>query len=136
MHPSLADHLREMKEQNLFDLESRKGKAPGGYNYPLAETKAPFIFMNAAGTLRDLVTMVHEAGHAVHTFAVKDLEHTFYTSPGSEMNEVASMAMELMSMEHRDVFFPNVQDLMRAKINHLEDILIVLPWIATIDAFQ
>jgi oligoendopeptidase F len=63
-----------MKDNNLFDVESRKGKAPGGYNYPLSETGAPFIFMNSANTFRDLTTMVHEGGHAVHTFLTADLE--------------------------------------------------------------
>ena len=57
-----------MREMGRLDVESRKGKAPGGYNCPLAETGAPFIFMNAAGTLDDVTTMVHESGHAVHSF--------------------------------------------------------------------
>jgi oligoendopeptidase F len=69
----LGERLEIMKDNNLFDVESRKGKAPGGYNYPLSETGAPFIFMNSANTFRDLTTMVHEGGHAVHTFLTADL---------------------------------------------------------------
>src|SRR3546814_730229 len=68
LDPYFGQCLRTMKERGLLDLESRKGKAPGGYNYPLSETGMPFIFMNAADSMRDLTTMVHEGGHAVHTF--------------------------------------------------------------------
>ena len=57
-----------------LDLESRKGKAPGGYNYPLAEIGVPFIFMNATSTLRDMITILHEGGHAIHSFVTRDLE--------------------------------------------------------------
>jgi len=74
LDPYIGERLKIMKENNLFDVESRKGKAPGGYNYPLSETGAPFIFMNSANTFRDLTTMVHEGGHAVHTFISADLE--------------------------------------------------------------
>ena len=57
-----------MNAMKHLDLESRKGKAPGGYNCPLAESGAPFIFMNAAGQMHDVTTMVHEGGHAVQSF--------------------------------------------------------------------
>ena len=76
LNPFFADCLQKMQELKRFDLDSRKGKAPGGYNMPLAETGAPFIFMNAAGTLDDVTTMVHEGGHAVHSFLTHNLELT------------------------------------------------------------
>ncbi|HMO31369.1 MAG TPA: M3 family oligoendopeptidase [Lacibacter sp.] len=136
LHPFFADCLLKMQEMNRFDLDSRKGKAPGGYNMPLAETGAPFIFMNAAGTLDDVTTMVHEGGHAVHSFLTHGLELTGFKEYGSEIAEVASMAMELFSMEHWEVFFPDVDELRRARFRQLERVLTVLPWIARIDAFQ
>ncbi len=134
--PKLADYIRIMRKMGHFDVESRKGKAPGGYNYPLEEIGVPFIFMNATSSLRDVVTMVHEGGHAIHSFEVRDLPINAYRNPTSEVAELASMSMELISMEHWDVFFENEEDLKRAKIEHLEDILEVLPWIATVDKFQ
>jgi oligoendopeptidase F len=119
-----------------FDLDSRKGKAPGGYNMPLAETGAPFIFMNAAGTLDDVTTMVHEGGHAIHSFLTHNLELTGFKEYGAEIAEVASMAMELFSMEHWNIFFADAEELRRAKFKQLERVLTILPWIARIDAFQ
>ena len=128
--------LRKMKNIGHLDLESRKGKAPGGYNCPLAETGAPFIFMNAAGQLDDVTTMVHEGGHAVHSFLTHDLELNGFKDYPTEIAEVASMAMELFSMDHWHVFFDNEEELLRAKEQQLERVITIFPWIATIDKFQ
>ncbi|WCT13936.1 M3 family oligoendopeptidase [Mucilaginibacter jinjuensis] len=132
----LGERLEIMKENNLFDVESRKGKAPGGYNYPLAETGAPFIFMNSANTFRDLTTMVHEGGHAVHTFLTADLELNDFKHCPSEVAELASMSMELISMDNWDVFFSNPEELKRAKRDQLIDVIKTLPWVAVVDQFQ
>jgi oligoendopeptidase F len=131
-----ATCLRIMKAMHHLDLDSRKGKAPGGYNYPLYETGVPFIFMNAVGSLNDVVTMVHEGGHAVHSFLTKDLSLTEFKNLPSEVAELASMSMELISMEHWGEFFTDTDDLKRAKRQQLEKILSVLPWIALVDKFQ
>lgn len=132
----LGDDLRIMRAMGHLDLESRKGKAPGGYNYPLEEIGVPFIFMNATSSLRDLVTMVHEGGHAVHSFLTRDLPLKAFRNPPMEVAELASMSMELLSMDHWDVFFENPDELRRAKRQHLESIIETLPWVATIDKFQ
>ncbi len=132
----LGSKLATMKANNLFDVESRKGKAPGGYNYPLAETGAPFIFMNSANSLRDLTTMVHEGGHAIHTFLTANLELNDFKHCPSEVAELASMSMELISMDNWDVYFDNEEDLKRAKKEQLADVLKTLPWVAVIDQFQ
>lgn len=136
LNPFFADCLVKMKEMGRFDLDSRKGKAPGGYNCPLEETGAPFIFMNAAGQMHDVTTMVHEGGHAVHSFLAHELPLTAFKQYPMEVAEVASMAMELMSMEYWDVFFDNEEDLRRAKEHQLERVITIFPWIATIDKFQ
>jgi oligoendopeptidase F len=125
-----------MKEMGHLDLDSRIGKAPGGFNYPLYEIGVPFIYMNAAGTLRDLVTMVHEGGHAIHSFLSRDLELTEFKSVPSEVAELASMGMELISMDYWDEFFTNEDDLKRAKKEQLEKVIGTLPWVAAIDKFQ
>ncbi|WP_420146976.1 M3 family oligoendopeptidase [Spirosoma sp.] len=132
----LGDDLRIMRAMGHLDLESRKGKAPGGYNYPLEEVGVPFIFMNATSSLRDLVTMVHEGGHAVHSFLTRDLPLKAFRNPPMEVAELASMSMELLSMDHWDVFFEDPHELRRAKLQHLESIIETLPWVATIDKFQ
>ncbi|MBL7870436.1 MAG: M3 family oligoendopeptidase [Cyclobacteriaceae bacterium] len=134
--PYLGQCLSIMKEMGHLDLESRKGKAPGGYNYPLAEIGVPFIFMNATSTLRDMTTIMHEGGHAVHNFLTKELALADFKSPPMEVAELASMSMELISMDEWDIFFPNAEDLKRAKREQLEDIIETLPWVATIDQFQ
>jgi oligoendopeptidase F len=133
---SYGEYLEIMKQMGHLDLESRKGKAPGGYNYPLYETGVPFIFMNSVGLLRDLVTMVHEGGHAIHSFVTRDLEITDFKSTPSEVAELASMSMELISMEHWDVIFNNKEDLRRAKKEQLLKILSTLLWVAAVDKFQ
>lgn len=136
INPKLANYIKIMRAMGHFDVESRKGKAMGGYNYPLEEIGVPFIFMNATNTLRDLVTMVHEGGHAIHSFEVREMPINAFRNPPMEVAELASMAMELISMEHWDLFFNNEEDLKRAKKEHLESTLSGLPWIATIDKFQ
>lgn len=134
--PKLGQMLATMKVNNLFDVESRKGKAPGGYNYPLAETGAPFIFMNSANSLRDLTTMVHEGGHAIHTFLTAHLELNDFKHCPSEVAELASMSMELISMDNWHIYFDNEEELLRAKREQLQDVLKTLPWVAVIDQFQ
>lgn len=136
VEPQFAENLKIMAEKGFLDLESRIGKAPGGYNYPLAESGIPFIFMNAAGSLRDVETMVHESGHAMHSFLSESLKLNAFKNAPMEVAEVASMAMELISMEGWDAFLTNPEDLKRAKIEQLEGVISTLPWIATIDAYQ
>ncbi|MCW3121500.1 MAG: oligoendopeptidase [Flavipsychrobacter sp.] len=128
--------LQTMQQMHRLDLESRKGKAPGGYNCPLAETGVPFIFMNAAGTMGDVITMMHEGGHAVHSFLSHDLALSSFKEYPMEIAELASMSMELFSMEHWDTFFKDDAELKRAQLEEMERIITVLPWIATIDKFQ
>ena len=134
--PFFAACLRKMNELKHFDLESRKGKAPGGYNCPLAESGAPFIFMNAAGQMSDVTTMVHEGGHAVHSFLSHQLSLSAFKEYPMEIAEVASMAMELFSMQHWQPFFEKESDLNRAIEHQLERTITIFPWIAIIDKFQ
>lgn len=136
IHPYFSECIRVMNEMGHLDLESKDGKAPGGYNYPLYETGVPFIFMNAVGSQRDLVTMVHEGGHAIHSFLTRDLELTAFKGLPSEVAELASMSMELISMDAWDEFYPDKEELKRAKHDQLEKIISILPWIATVDKFQ
>lgn len=136
LRPLFADCLITMKKMGHLDLESRKGKAPGGYNCPLAESGAPFIFMNAAGQMHDVTTMVHEGGHAIHSFLAHPLRLSAFKEYPMEIAEVASMSMELFSMDYWHSFFDKEEELLRAKEHQLERVITIFPWIAIIDKFQ
>ena len=130
---------RGTQDNSCLDLDSRKGKAPGGYQYMLEQSRRPFIFMNAAGRSSDVETMVHEAGHAFHSMLAGDEPLLRYRSAPIEFCEVASMSMELLTMKHwggDGGYYPNPQDHHRAMRQHLEGVIKILPWIMTIDAFQ
>jgi oligoendopeptidase F len=132
----LAAGFRLMQDQRLLDLDNRKGKAPGGYQSTLAEARLPFIFMNAVGLQRDVETILHEAGHAFHALAARDEDLLPYrNSPPIEFCEVASMSMELLGAEYLEEFYAPAEA-NRARRTHLEGIVSVLAWIATVDAFQ
>ncbi len=136
LNKSLGNYLSVMHDKGYLDLDSRKGKAPGGYNYPLDEIGIPFIFMNASGKFRDMVTMMHEGGHAIHSFLARGLPLSVFKHTPSEVSELASMSMELLSMGKWDIFFDNPKELVRAQLEQLESIVDSLPWIATVDKFQ
>ncbi|MFN0131342.1 MAG: M3 family oligoendopeptidase [Phycisphaerales bacterium] len=126
-------------EGACLDLDTRKGKAPGGYQAMRDRSRKPFIFMNAAGLHRDVETMVHEAGHAFHSLLCLDEPLLHYRHAPLEFCEVASMSMELLTMPHwkaTDGFYPAQTDADRARRKQVEGSVSLLPWIATIDAFQ
>jgi len=131
----LAGGFRQMQDLKLLDLDNRKGKAPGGYQSTLAESRLPFIFMNAVGLQRDVETILHEAGHAFHALATRDEDLYPYRSAPIEFCEVASMSMELLGNEFIEEFYSS-EDSKRARRVHLEGVVGVFPWIATVDAFQ
>ncbi len=131
----LASGFGRMQELNLLDLANRKGKAPGGYQSTLAEARLPFIFMNAVGLQRDVETLLHEAGHAFHALATRSEDLYAYRNPPIEFCEVASMSMELLGSRFIEQFYSSA-DAARARRAHLENVLNILPWIATVDAFQ
>jgi oligoendopeptidase F len=131
----LADGFKQMGDLHLLDLDNRKGKAPGGYQSTLSEARVPFIFMNAIGLQRDVETILHEAGHAFHALARREEDLYPYRSAPIEFCEVASMSMELLGNEFLEEFY-STADANRARRVHLEGVVGVFPWIATVDAFQ
>jgi oligoendopeptidase F len=135
MDSELARMFDSMRGGGCLDLDSRKGKAPGGYQYQRQLSRVPFIFMNAAGMHRDLTTMVHEAGHAFHSLLSKDDPILAYRGSPMEFAEVASMSQELLTLPYLEEFF-STADAERARRELLEGVISMLPWIAQIDAFQ
>ena len=131
----LGSGFQKMQDLRLLDLDNHKGKAPGGYQSTLSEARVPFIFMNAVGLQRDVETILHEAGHAFHALASRDEDLYAYRSAPIEFCEVASMSMELLGNEFIEEFY-SAADANRARRVHLEGIVGIFPWIATVDAFQ
>ena len=136
LHPGMGDKIDQMRQLGHLDLDSRQGKAPGGYNHPLEETGVPFIFMNSVGLHSNLITMIHEGGHAVHSFLKRDQSLLEYRQTPSEVSELASMAMELLALPHLDRFYPDQRDRDLAVYQQFSRALELLPWVATVDAFQ
>ncbi len=138
LSPRLAQDYATLRMGRHLDLESRPGKQAGGFQCSLTASGEPFIFMNAAGVHRDVTTMLHEAGHAFHfVWAYRREPRLHFRGSGPmEFNEVASMSLELLTADHLDVFYPDRADADRARREHLEQVITLLPWIATIDAFQ
>ncbi len=136
--PALGREFRDMATHELLDLDSREGKAPGGYCTTLHHRGKPFIFMNAVGVPDDVSTLVHEAGHCFHAYASRDLPFIWQRGTGMEAAELASMSMELLASPYlaRPDGFYAPDDVRHAWIEHLEDLLISLPHIASVDAFQ
>lgn len=137
INPSLAADFDQLRGGGQLDLASRKGKQPGGYQSALEESKQPFIFMNAIGLQGDVRTLLHEGGHAFHyQWAAAREPLVFLRASPIEFAEVASMSMELLGMEHFDVFYGEGEDNRRARREQLEGTVPILAWIATIDRFQ
>jgi len=133
--PQLGAQFQEMTGLGLLDLDSRKGKAPGGYQNTLAEARKPFIFMNSVGMDADVRTLLHEGGHAFHALASAAEPLYAYRHAPMEFCEVASMSMELLGNEYLEEFY-SLEDARRSIETHLEQIIHILAWVATIDAFQ
>ncbi len=137
MSPQLAADFETLRTNKNLDLESRKGKQPGGYQCNLEESGQPFIFMNAAGLQRDVETLLHEGGHAFHFLAAAANEPlTFLRQAPMEFCEVASMSMEALAADHYDIFYDNPDECARAKRAYLEGVIRFFPWMAIIDQFQ
>lgn len=134
VEPELGSIFNTLREQGLLDLGSRKGKAPGGYQTTFYERRVPFIFMNAVGTESDVRTLLHEGGHAFHTWACRNEPLLPYRSAPIEFAEVASMGMECLALPHIDVFYSDDAD--RARKTFFERIVMFFPFMARIDALQ
>ena len=135
VHPDLGEQFALMRREGWLDLDSRKGKAPGGYQANFEAARRPFIFMNAVGVHGDVLTLMHEAGHAFHALAARHDPLVDYRSSPIEFAEVASMSMELLTLDHLEAFY-TADELARVRRRQLERCVTILPWVAIIDAFQ
>jgi oligoendopeptidase F len=136
--PEFGAQFRAMARQHLLDLESRHGKAPGGYCMTLHHRGMPFIFMNAVGVPNDVSTLVHEAGHCFHAIESHRLPLLWQRSTGMEAAELASMSMELLAAPFlaRPTGYYEPSDARHALVEQLEEMLQSIAHIASVDEFQ
>ena len=134
----LGTQFETMRQEDLLDLASRKGKAPGAYCTTFMAAQRPFIFMNAVGIHDDILTLVHEGGHAFNAFESRQLP--FHAQePPLEFAEVASMSMEYLSAPYlaaEQGGFYSLADAARARVEHLEVAVRFWPYMAVVDSFQ
>jgi len=135
MNPEFADFFKIMQQKGLLDLANRKGKAPGGYQSGLEEQRLPFIFMNAVGSHKDLMTLFHECGHSWHEFYTRNLNLSETRHAPMEFCEVASMSMERAGLQYLEAFYSK-SDQARAIAQEEEEVLRLLIWVALVDNFQ
>jgi oligoendopeptidase F len=135
VHPDFAKMFDYIRKKDYLDLDSRKGKAPGGYQTVFEVERVPFIFSNSAGLHGDVETLLHEGGHSFHSIQCRHLEPRFNRDYPTEFAEVASMGMELLGQPYLEEFYPK-KEADRARAHHLEGLLSTYAWVATIDAFQ
>jgi oligoendopeptidase F len=132
--PRLGERFASIRD--YMDLDSRDGKAPGGYQTTYEEKRRPFIFTNAAGVHSDVITLLHEGGHAFHTLECRTNPFIWYRHASMEFSEVASMTQELFAQKQLDIFYGDKVNADRARLEQLERVVDIFPWVATVDAFQ
>jgi oligoendopeptidase F len=137
--PQLGGYFDTMLRENLMDLENRKNKAPGAYSTSYASIRRPFIFANFVGIQDDVQTLLHESGHSFHDFEASHLPYLQQATYPMEFAEVASMGMELLAQPYLEADqggFYTPADANRARIEHLEELILFWPYMAVVDSFQ
>jgi oligoendopeptidase F len=137
--PVLGGYFDSLVADGLTDLENRKNKAPGAYCTSYTSIRKPFVFVNAVGSQDDVMTTLHESGHSFHIFETAKIPYVHQLSVPMEFAEVASMGMELLAspfLTHAFGGFYNETDAARARIEHLEGMILFWPFMAVVDAFQ
>jgi oligoendopeptidase F len=139
LSPDFAQMFATMRGKNL-DLDSRKGKGPGGFCDFFTQSGEAYIFMNAVGTHDDIQTMLHEGGHAFHALESHRAQKLVWNYHGPmEFCEVASMGMEMLAMPYLDKSNGGMysqSDAKRARSEYLSGVVEFLPYMACVDAFQ
>lgn len=135
LSPETAEFIDFMFENELFDVLSRDGKAPGGYCTEIADYKSPFIFSNFNATAGDVDVLTHEAGHAFEDYrAFKQELPSLLHSPTIEACECHSMSMEFLTAPWHHLFFGKQTD--KYELGHCEDALVFIPYGCMVDEFQ
>lgn len=134
MSAETGSFFRTMRERELFDLETRKGKAMGGYCAYLPAEAVPFIFSNNNGTSDDIDTLTHEVGHAFQVSRGGRFSFPEYQWPTLEACEIHSMSMEFLAWPWMEGFFGADAD--KYRFRHLTAGILFLPYGVLVDEFQ
>jgi len=137
--PVLGGCFDRMVAEGLTDLDNRKNKAPGAYCTSYTSIRKPFIFVNAVGTHDDVITTQHESGHSFHIFETAKIPYIQQLAVPMEFAEVASMGMELLASPYltkANGGFYSDAEAARARIEHLEGMILFWPFMAAVDSFQ
>ncbi|WP_186576983.1 M3 family oligoendopeptidase [Aquibacillus kalidii] len=135
MDPRFSELIDVMNKKGMLDLETRKNKSPGGFCTPLPVSKLSFIFMNASHTHGDMLTLFHEMGHCIHNDLKLELPLAYDRETPMESSELASMTMELLSIDQWHHFYSKKEQ-KQAKLDLLRDIITFLPSGISVDQFQ
>lgn len=123
-----------MVEHDLLDLDSKPGKAAGGYCTFMPDYKSPFIFANFNQTQHDAEVLTHEAGHAYQIYESRDIYPSDCVWPTYESCEIHSMSMEFFTHPWMQSFFE--EDVNRYYYSHMAGSLKFLPYGVLVDHFQ
>lgn len=136
IHPAFGKLFNEMRKNNLLDVAPRPGKAPGAFCVTFQESGYPFVFANFGGNFRDAITFLHEFGHAIHGYAVSNIDNVLLRHPGFEFCEVASIGLELLASPFYSDFWVNKKDAKKALAFQMFHLLNFWPFMAMIDEWQ
>lgn len=134
MSPETNEFFAYMKDRELLDLLSKKGKQSGGYCTYFSDYGAPFIFANFNGTSGDIDVLTHEVGHAFQVYESRGYQVPEYAFPTSEACEIHSMSMEFFAWPWMELFFK--EDTEKYRFDHLVSSLQIVPYIVAVDEFQ
>ena len=132
LSPETGAFWKLMREMEMMDVQSRPGKAAGGYCTDIPSVKMPYIFANFNGTDQDAKMITHEAGHAFASYLNRD--RIMGAMPGMEACEVHSMAMEAFADQWAELFYGD--DAPKARYSHLAERLNLIAYGTMVDHFQ
>ncbi len=132
MNESARELINLLIDNELYDVESRIGKAPGGFCAYFDNYKYPFIFANFNNTSSDVYVFIHEMGHALAKYFSSKQKQ--YASQSMDISEMHSMTMEFLATPWYELFFK--QDTKKYNLAHAEDAIIFLPYACLVDEFQ
>ena len=135
LSPETAEFIRFLYDNELLDVLSKDGKAPGGYCTEIYDYRAPFIFSNFNGTAGDVDVLTHEAGHAFAAY--RAMKHGYprrLMTPTMDGAETHSMSMEFLTSPYHHLFFGDATA--RYEVAHAEEALTFIPYGCMVDEFQ
>ncbi len=133
---ALFDRMR----QGWMDLAPKSGKPGGGEEWFFPQSGMPYIVANAVGTHANVLTVLHESGHAAHDFISRQHQELIWTGGGpTEFEELAASAMVFLAdpyVEHRHGGFYTSDQASQGREANIEYSVHFLRQVALVDAFE